>query len=247
MIDLKTLVDEVGLVAFAKTEAGKRIMSPLADEIGNALGTCGEIVRYYQNEALATIFSKWSASRGMTRISEDDLRRVTPLLLLASVQSDEDLQTRWAALLESTVSDSENTLPSFGATLSQINADEAKFLDRLSEAAYRTFAGAQFHIRGPGQMSYAELVKIYDPSISCEIDPLTMGFMGDSEPDLNAMRRAQLVIDDLVRIGIVTTRDSALTANAEQDFMLETAIMSWYSLSPYGVAFIRAVTPAKTG
>src|SRR5689334_2186867 len=141
MIDLRALAENLaptaaGITAVlgANTEAGKRMLSPIADEVGKSLAIFGEIFRFYQTENLGKIFTKWAAYRNDRPISPEDFRKAIPLMQPASMQSDDELQARWAALLESTISSDEGTLPSFAQTLSQLSPEEARFLDRLHVA-----------------------------------------------------------------------------------------------------------------
>lgn len=64
-------------------------------------------------------------------IDAADFECVMPLLPAASMQSAGELQDLRAALFESAATADVDYLPSFGQTLSQLTAEEAKFLDRL--------------------------------------------------------------------------------------------------------------------
>jgi Abortive infection alpha len=135
MVDLKSLGEATVALTALKSDAGKKLLAPLAEQLGIALGDLGNIYRFYQGECLEKIFTKWAASRGdKPALNQEEWRKVMPLLQLASVQGDEELQTRWAALLEHTVTTNNGFLPSFGQTLAQLTSDEAKFLDRLFNA-----------------------------------------------------------------------------------------------------------------
>lgn len=98
-------------------------------------------------------------------ITVEEFKKVLPLLPLASVQSDDDLQARWAALLEHTATDG-SALPSFGQTLSELSAEEAKFLDRLFSAILQ--AASHPLTRGiPTEVPISRhgLIHAYDSSI----------------------------------------------------------------------------------
>jgi hypothetical protein len=257
MIDLKALAEGASLLAIAK-DAGKKIVSPLADEIGKALGTFGEIFRFYQNENLGKVFTKWDAAREHKHLNEGDLKRVVPLLQQASVQSDDELQDRWAALLEATVSMPEGVLPSFGQTLSQLTADEAQFLDRLYEFATQPRAYLSEHRPGAEPFDHVNLINIYDPSINTGTNAAEREFFKDKlsveqVKNYDMLTQAELVIQDLIRLGILME-----TQIGEVDHYIPSSdgigpagpfsrspvnMETRYSLSLYGLAFIRAVAP----
>jgi hypothetical protein len=164
----KVVVAEAGAaLAFLKSDVGKKLLGGLADQLGLALADIGEVYRFYQNQFLEGIFTKWAAAReGKPPLSGEDFLRVMPLLQLASVQSDEELQARWAALLESTVTATDAVLPSFGQTLSQLSAEEAKFLDRLFTFVTQPTGYLSEHRLGRDPFDYATLVRVYDPRLT---------------------------------------------------------------------------------
>ena len=126
-MDPKFVPEVVGILATLKSDAGKKLLLPLAEQLGFSLGDIGEIYRFYQNEFLGKIFTKWEASRGNKPLSQEDVRKVMPLLQLASVQSDDELQTMWATLLENTLISTDGILPSSGR-LSLIDLRRGKIL-----------------------------------------------------------------------------------------------------------------------
>lgn len=107
------------------------LLNPVAVEVGQFLGDLGSLIRFCATDNLARIFTKWAATRkGQPPLRPEQFKRVMPLLQLAAMQSDDELQKRWAALLNS-VSLSLGTFPSFGNILAQLTPDEAQFLDAL--------------------------------------------------------------------------------------------------------------------
>ncbi|MGA8430398.1 MAG: hypothetical protein WB729_11300 [Candidatus Sulfotelmatobacter sp.] len=80
----------------------KENLSKISREIGGTLGDFGSIVRFYSHRNLEAIFTKWAESRH-TPIGSKDFEKAMPLLPLAAGVTDEELQDRWAALLESAV------------------------------------------------------------------------------------------------------------------------------------------------
>jgi hypothetical protein len=259
--ELEKVLQEVGLLAFARSELGKRIFSPVADEVGKALSTYGEIYRFYQDKYLGSIFKKWGAQRQGKPLVEEDLKKIMPLLQLASVQAEDELQDRWAALLENTVSQSNGILPSFGQTLSQITSEEARFLDRLYDTGIQPQVGLSEYRAGMGPFSRVNLINIYDLSINTGINPAEREFFKDHMTEeqienYDRLGQAELVIQDLIRLGILTELQTGEVdpyipsedgiAPAGPFYRSPVYMDTQYSLSHYGVAFVKAVRPLKS-
>ena len=236
MSDEHQLAEALGKVL--DSEPVKNLLSPMTKEVGELLGTIANVVKFYATDQLKNVFTKWAKNRSENAktIDASDFQRIMPLLPYAAMQSDDDLQERWAALLESTVSNPDETLPSFGQTLSQINADEAKFLDRLQEEVNREKPqyppNSPLASRRAGELNYLELSKVYDPKNLADLDSAGLKPLAE---------RADLVINDLIRLGIIQMRSKPTVAREVPAFASGTT--DWYSISPYGRSFIRAVTP----
>jgi hypothetical protein len=248
MVDLKSLGEATVGLAILKSESGKKLLAPVAEQLGAALGDLGSIYRFYQADCLEKIFTKWAASRGdKPGLTPEEWLKVMPLLQLASAQGDEELQKRWAVLLEHTVTTTNGFLPSFGQTLSQLTSDEAKFLDRLFVVASKPMNYTPAHHPGPGRdpLHYVEMMETYDPSIDTRpIDPKVgpppwlgadRGFLEDQigkklAENYEKKTQAELVFHDLERLGIITREEKFSSSPA-------------YSFTQYGLSFVRAVTP----
>lgn len=268
MIDLIKLGEELGIVVSLKSEAGQKLLSPLADEVGKSLATFGEIFRFYQRENLGKIFNKWNAAREDRPISPDDFKKVIPLLQPASMQSDDELQSRWAALLESTVTDQEGVLPSFATTLSQLSAEEARFLDRIFAFLMEPTPQAA-HFGPLRAVNGHSLLHVYDPYLRGTLSERQMQLHRDhltqEQIDNRAkLDKAALLIQDLERLGIIKHEevspkpDAFITVphrmgnyNVESQIAggkipvhrtAQVSTNSQYALTPYGFSFIRAVT-----
>lgn len=223
-----------GIFKILDAEPVKNLCSPITKEIGEALGDVGSIVRFYSHRNLEVIFTKWAESR-RTPIPASDFEKVMPLLPLAASVSDEELQDRWATLLESAVTTKKGFLPSFGRALSELTPEEARYLDRLREAAsmrYRFAPDGVDITKKP--FSRFDLVKIFDPNIDAEPHPIQWDVPGRSvsaKELVNARKiaHAELIIEDIERLGILAQH------------LLEARTS--YSLSEYGMHFIIAVTP----
>jgi hypothetical protein len=223
-------------------KAGKKLLGPLADRLGIAIADLGDVYHFYQTQFLVKIFTKWAESRGdKPPLTEEELKRVLPLLPLASVQFDEELHRHWAALLEHAATSPGTMSVSFGHTLSQLTAEEAKFLDRLL-AKKREDGRALW-------LSDSEMFKVLDPRI--EIAPHTRPRPLTKEQDEANKRldHAWLVLRDLIRLGLL------LEETGDNDYVtipdgyeeghrvvLYQDEKRYYPFSAYGEEFIRAVT-----
>jgi Abortive infection alpha len=254
-MDPKLMPEALGLLATLKSDAGKKLLSPLFEQLGLSLSDLAGIYRFYQNECLEKVFTKWGASRAnKPPLSAEDFRKVMPLLLLASVQSDEELQTRWATLLENTVMASDGILPSFGQTLSQLTSEEARFLDRLFMLVSQPKGYLSEHRPGREPLEHLTLVKLYDPSINAGVNPAERELFKEQMSEeqrrnYDKLTQAELVIQDLERLGII-----AQTQRAEADRYVvfgtakipiegsQTVLRSEYSFTQYGISFVRTVT-----
>jgi hypothetical protein len=253
-------------------EPVKQLLSPASHEIGGLLGDIANMARFYATRNLEKIFTKWAHSRRKGKVIEaGEFERVMPLLPSASMQSDGELQDRWAALLESAAIADIGYLPSFGQTLSQLTAEEAKFLDRLwayvtrprpvhfpplkVEVIYpphlaqdQSRDSSPPSLTGMEPLEEVEIISIFDSSIEVAASFYRgMQFKDEFSPQLP---HARLVIVDLVRLGVIEREpvvDPASGYSLDQDTMLvsgETHLYFQYSLTQYGVSFIRSVSPS---
>ncbi|MDR3412321.1 MAG: Abi-alpha family protein [Formivibrio sp.] len=252
----------------------KNLLSPVTKHVGETLGYVGDIIRFYSYQNLAKIFVKWAEfERGGRELEEDEFRRVMPLLPLAAQVSDDDLQNRWATLLESAAKGDEEFLPSFGQTLSQLTAEEAKFLDRLfAVVTHPKNSFLSERNRGRVPLERELLIRVYDSSINTRVNPAERRVFKDSLTqeqwtNYEKLDKAELIIQDLDRLGIIVEQNSSgpdeyfEVPHMVGNYSLEgfgivgkkiplhsgrTAVKSTFSLSAYGLSFIRAVTPKKT-
>jgi len=229
-----------------ETEQARNLLSPLTRELGDLLGTVANLARFYATDNLVKIFGKWARSTGRT-LGKHDFRKVMPLLPSASMVSDDELQDRWAALMESTATN-DGCLPSFGQTLAQIDSEEARYLDRL----WRIVTAPTDRLSVNEPLSYHELVRVFDPHVKTGVNPAEWKlfkerFTEDQKANYARFARAKLVIEDLIRLGIIhedrrTEAPDYLYPQEEDKIRLELRVTSRYSISQYGVSFLRAVT-----
>jgi hypothetical protein len=241
------------------SEPVKNLLSPITRELGEALGDLGGIVRFYSHRNLGKIFKKWAESERSGRtIDSKDFEKIMPLLHLAAMTSDDELQTKWASLLESATTDTGYFLPSFGQTLSQLTAEEARYLDRLWKVVSAPTEHLSIHRPGKEPLSLLNLINVFDPDINTGINAAEWKLYKDqmtAEQKANYERlgHAELVIQDLERLGILTHEpvaepDRYLPLGDQQiPFSRSKTMLRWeYSFTEYGVSFVRAVTPRRS-
>jgi hypothetical protein len=77
------------------------------------------------------------------------------------------------------------------------------------------------------------MLGVYDASLARQSNPLQFGYdLIDDDRDPELMARGELVIDDLVRMGIISARFDAISSGGDEG--IDTTTLRWYSLSPYG-------------
>jgi hypothetical protein len=251
MVDPKSVVAGATALASLKLDIVKKLLGPVSEQFGRALGDLGDIYRFYQQKNLEKIFTKWAESRGeKPGLNLEDFEKVLPLLQMAAVQSDDELQDRWASLLENTVDTTEGTLPSFGHTLSQLTPEEARFIDRLV-----AFCSEQYGIDEPllkASVRQSTLIGVYDPNINQSITVGEYEAHKQKKPgestNVDKLNQAKLVIQDLERLGIIA---QAYTAEFDRHARIgnykvpiegtKPILRSEYEFTEYGVSFIRAI------
>jgi Abortive infection alpha len=218
--------------AVLNSEAGQELTKPALSELGGLLGDVASVIRFYATENLKQTFTRWSHHREGRELSSDEIRRVMPLLQSASMVSDEELQERWGALLETASRGGEDYLPSFSQTLSQMTAEEARFLRNI----WVPLCGP----RGLGHYdrpTARDLLSIHhsdidrsvvwdaSPSASAKGDPFLFSL-------IDRRMKLQLMLDELVRLDILATNPVDVDDRRSGVF---------YRFTHYGAMFLRAV------
>jgi hypothetical protein len=258
------------LIRLLNSDLVKEALGPAARELGSVLA---DAVRWFRTDNLTKILSKLLRNlrhkeRGRT-LEAGDFQRILPLLPAASSESDDELQERWAALLESAATAEPDYLPSFGQTLSQLSADEARFLDRIWNFVIQLSAISSKYPRGMEPVSESRLVYVYDPNLFSHLGERASALVDhkspDQLPDTESVSRARLFINDFLRLGILgevqtVEQEKGRTVNdtfrrvppssinqalASLPPPVRSHLRTQYSLTRYGVSFIQAVSPKK--
>jgi hypothetical protein len=131
----------------------RKIVGPLADEMGESLGV---VARHYRYKLAVKMYQKTERMLTDAGINPHAVppRLFLPMIENASMQDEEDLHTRWAALLANAAASPDSVHPSFIEVLRQLTPKDAKLLDDL----YDSCAGKRDRTVQPWvtQISYAE-------------------------------------------------------------------------------------------
>jgi hypothetical protein len=114
------------------TDLLNKLLGPACDEIGAMLGDTLK-VRRIRNLIKTTEKTKRMLEDAGLGPNPVPSRVLLPIIDACSVEDEEDLQERWAALLASASQEGESFSPSFAQTLKQLTPDEARHFTRIFE------------------------------------------------------------------------------------------------------------------
>jgi len=253
------LISEVVTKVIA--EPINNVLSPPTKEVGDLLGTIANLCRFYATDNLAKIFKKWAEyRRGERPLNGEDLRKIMPLLPPASMVSDDELQAKWARLMESAVNDADGRSPAFGQTLSQLSAEEVRFLDQLWAIVLIPNQMVTTYVPRMRPLSFITLMGVFDPGINTGVSDSEFQIFGHRWSDqqranYERLQHAKLIIDNVIRLGILREKqeikesDRVIGLDAVSVNRSEVTIKAGdvklrieYSFSPYGISFMEAVT-----
>jgi hypothetical protein len=186
----------------AAMEAAKKLLEklvgPVSEEVGLLLQ---DKVRSYRLRNQLIVLGKTQDMLNKAGIEPKSvpLRVLVPLLEGAALEDDDNLSTKWAALLANAATPeySVNLIPSFSNILSQLSLHDVKILDvLLKEQWYQETIGHE------SEPKYIHLFA-FRPTIQ---EPTNLS---DEEYDLS--------VDNIVRLGLCVTRTEALPVIVQQD------------------------------
>jgi Abortive infection alpha len=232
----------------------RNLLGPLTKNFGLILGQVSDIARFYTEQNLLSIFTRWAAQRKGEPLEAEGFKRVLPLLRDAAMQSDDELQGRWASLLENVANDAKGVLPSFGQTLSQITSAEARYLDRIWEYVTAPKPYNSGKRQGRDQLSYSYLIDIYNPKLRApspaEMSVYRNRMSHEQVAAFDEMTNFELMLHDLERLSLhekVVQYVSGDVNRYEVGGELisipceRSGMMISYALTQYDVNFISAV------
>ncbi len=235
------------VVKSLETEPVKNLLNPVTEQLGLMAGDVAGLVRFYVNDNLTKVFTKWARQREYKALpAGTDFASVIPILYSAQFQSNDELQELFAALLESSVSTPADVLPSFATTLAQLTPEEARYMIVLFEersTRHRSDVGELGNLK--------RLYALYDSDLK-NITFETRHVLEER------IAKAELVIHDLLRLGILmekqrTKKNLVLPTFGTRERVAEEllshiqalGIETTFSFSEYGKKLIKAVSPTK--
>jgi hypothetical protein len=236
------------------SELVKNLLGPMAQNIGMILGNISDIARLYTEDNLAIIFKKWASQRKGKPLDAEAFKRVLPLLRDAAMQSDDELQERWASLLENVATAANGVLPSFGQALSQLTPVEARYLDRIWERVSAPTGYNSGKREGRDELSFVNLVDIYNPTLRAP-SPAEMRVFKDRMSHeqiagFDEMTNFELMLHDLERLSLLEKKVAYIPGKMGWAEVggeevptghSEGGMKTTYALTQYGVSFIWAV------
>lgn len=221
-----------------ESDVAKSLLGPAASEIGQLLGDVTGAIRFYANDNLSRICSRWAEARNSERLSEPEIRRVMPLLQTASMESRDELQERWATLLDAIARD--GAAISFGQCLAQLSPKEARFLDVL-------FGKMSWDWRATRELG--GLVSLW---IEVEMSKLSEPYDEERHGDYPSFdAECSTAVSNMVRLGILerTTRavDALVPRSSSHEkeptvYIGNYRLTEIYTFSEYGRLFMSAVS-----
>jgi hypothetical protein len=187
-----------------------QLIGPAATEVGLSLSDSVKVWRFKRQLRLLQEVKRLVEDSGK-QIKPIATRLFFPVLEAASIEDDDEMQTRWAALLANEATNVGSVHPCYIDVLKQLSPDDARLLDKVCDWCEQSGRRQLFteHLTRP-----REIERI-----------LKSG--GDS-------------LDNLVRLGLFQSNydlDTGLNRYGER--RIPTDLESWWELSDFAVRFVR--------
>ncbi|SRR6266496_1851448 len=106
----------------------QQLLGPAATEVGGSFGDSLKVWRLKRQIQLLEKVKKITEGKVINAVAP---RLFFPILEAASIEADDDMQSRWAALLANEAIDADSVHPSFVEILKQMSPADARLLDKL--------------------------------------------------------------------------------------------------------------------
>ena len=194
-----------------------KLLGPAATEIGLSLGDSVKVWRFKRQNRLLQEVKRLIEQTGED-VNPIATRLFFPVLEAASIEDDDEMQTRWAALLANEATSVGSVHPSFIEILRQMVPDDARLLDKLSDMC--------------------ELKKTRKVKPSGD-------FLNDSAVE-KLIKSNEVSFDNLIRLGLIQAdyetdmSEPRLKLEGNYVFAAPSELKSWYELSEFAVRFVHA-------
>ena len=204
----------------------RKITGPLADEFGETLGIWARHYRYKLGIKMFQKTQRMLEEAGITPQAVSP-RLFLPILDNASIEDDEDLHSRWAALLANAAACPNTVHPSFIELLRQLTPDDAHLLDKL----YNSCESKRGRMVTPwvNVITYAERERRVAAGENPEQSFQNLIRLGLIQADYDV---------DECRTKVKVTRGGKATVDAELE--------RHYDLAEFAFRFVRACRAPKT-
>jgi hypothetical protein len=203
-----------------------KLAGPLAEEIGESAGL---VARHYRFSLAVKMFQKTQRILKEAGITPQAIppRLFLPIIDHASIEDDEDLHSRWAALLANAGASPNSVHPSFIEILRQLTPDDANLLDKLHDWCV--------------SKSRRRVIPWVDPITYAERDSRVAAGENPEESFQNLLRLGLIQPDyemDERRTKLKITQDGRANIEAELE--------SHYEFTEFAMRFVRACRAPKT-
>lgn len=139
------------------TDVLNKLLGPAASEIGLSWG---DSLRVWRLKRAVRLFGdvRRTASKANLDLKPVAPRLLFPILDAATLNENEDLHTRWVALLTNAATTDNEVLPSYSEILKQLTPEEARFLDRAYDEVTVAEQNREIQNRVPLLSSYSFLL-----------------------------------------------------------------------------------------
>jgi hypothetical protein len=220
------------------SELLEKLAGPAAEEIGLTLK---DHVRVFRFKRQLRLFERVKEILAESRIEPGrvPLRLLLPMVENASIEEDDDLQDRWAAMLANAAAGGNGgsgVEPVFPLILKELGIQEVRFLDELYNEAMRKHVKRRAEL--PAFINFRSSFNIYDLKnvyLQAASRKLPM--------DANQQQEFRLSFDIVMRNRLLDELYDLVDNRDEQ----RQEVGSIYRLSALGVRFIRACRTPKAG
>ncbi|HTT23320.1 MAG TPA: Abi-alpha family protein [Candidatus Sulfotelmatobacter sp.] len=197
-----------------------QLLGDAASEVGLTLGDSVRVWRFKRQLRLLQEVKRLIEQSGKD-IKPIATRLFFPVLEAASIEDDDEMQTRWAALLANEATSVGSMHPSYIDILKQLAPDDARLLDKLCD-------WCEIHNTPRLTTVYVKPTRDSDR----EMDTL-LASHGDA-------------LENLVRLGLIQTahamkqRGFRFVGESMTSIPVPSDVDSWYELSHFATRFVRA-------
>jgi len=189
-----------------------QLLGPAATEVGLSLNDSVKVWRFKRQLRLLQEVKRLVDESGK-EVKPVATRLFFPVLEAASIEDDDEMQTRWAALLANEATDVGSVHPSYLDVLRQLAPADARLLDKLCDWCKRN--------NNRRQLFSGDYIHGKDRDID---EILKSG--GNS-------------LDNLVRLGLVQTEYN-LDQQYSEEGRIPLDLQSWWFLTDFAVRFVSA-------